>query len=315
MTTAHDLDRALAILSAGDCLAIPTETVYGLAADATNTAAVDRVFALKGRPANNPLIIHVAGEDMARPLASIWPTLAADLCSRFWPGPLTIVLPSSGRIVPAALAHAPTIALRCPDHTVTLDLIRAFARPLVAPSANPSGFVSPTMPEHVHAAFPDLFILDAGPCSIGIESTVLSLAHHPPRILRPGAITPEMLGIPLADDLPPDTHLHSPGRLPSHYAPITPAQLIPPHALSESLRARTDPCAVLHISQINIPAPHTSIHMPADASAYAARLYAALREADKASPAHILIEAPPNDSSLWRAIHDRLARATTPRHS
>lgn len=315
MTTAHDLERAITLLCAGDCIAIPTETVYGLAADATNPVAVQRVFSLKGRPAHNPLIIHVADQDMARPLTTDWPDIASDLCSRFWPGPLTIVLPSSGRIVPAALAHAHTIALRCPDHPLTLQLIRAFGRPLVAPSANPSGSVSPTTPEHVRAAFPELFILDAGPCRIGIESTVLSLAHHPPRILRPGAVTPEMLAIPLAEDLPEDTHLHSPGRLPSHYAPTTPAHLIPSRALPAALRAHTDPCALLHISQLDIPAHHFSIPMPAEAPAYAARLYAALREADEASPAHILIEAPPNDSSLWRAIHDRLVRATTPPQS
>ncbi|TVQ77991.1 MAG: threonylcarbamoyl-AMP synthase [Phycisphaeraceae bacterium] len=312
MNASADLGRAVALLNAGECIGIPTETVYGLAADATNPAAVARVFALKQRPAHNPLIVHVADADMARPLVAHWPDLATDLCNRFWPGPLTLVLHASDRIVPAARAHGPTVALRCPDHPVALELLRAFGRPLVAPSANRSGSVSPTTPAHVRADFPDLLILDAGPCRIGIESTVLSLVHDPPRLLRPGAVTPEMLDIPLADDPPDaaDPHLHSPGRLASHYAPTAPASLVTAADLPRLLQEQRKPCILLAYSTTAAPALHTIIAMPTDAPAYAARLYAALREADAHHPAHIFIESPPTDSSLWRAIHDRLARAT-----
>lgn len=312
MNASADLDRAVAILNAGECIGIPTETVYGLAADATNPDAVARIFALKQRPANNPLIVHVADADMARPLVTHWPDLATDLSNRFWPGPLTLVLHASDRIVPAARAHGPTVALRCPDHPLTLQLLRAFGRPLVAPSANRSGSVSPTTPSHVRADFPDLHILDAGPCRIGIESTVLSLIHDPARILRPGAITPEMLGIPLVDDASAatDPHLHSPGRLASHYAPTAPASLIATRDLPRILEQQKRPCILLAYSPTAASSPHTIITMPTDAPAYAARLYAALREADAHNPAHIFIESPPTDSSLWRAIHDRLVRAT-----
>lgn len=313
MVTPNEIERAAEILSDGGCVAIPTETVYGLAADATDPTAIKRVFSLKGRPTHNPLIVHIADIEMARPLAGNWPDLAIDLANRFWPGPLTIVFPSSGRIPPEALAHGTTVAIRCPDHPVALDVIRTVGRPLVAPSANIFGSVSPTTPDHVRADFPDLYILDAGPCTVGIESTVISLAHDPPRILRPGAVTPEMLAIPLAEQPPDDPHLHSPGRLPSHYAPNSPARLVDTREIQGALASHTYPYAILHHTHFTIPSPNISIPMPSEAAAYAARLYAALRDADAQHPACILIESPPNDSSLWLAIIDRLTRATTPR--
>ena len=182
--------EAVARLREGRLVAFPTETVYGLGADATNAGAVRAVFRVKGRPADNPLIVHVSEAAMARDATAAWPKSAGALASAFWPGPLTLVLPKADAIPPEVTAGGPAVAVRMPDHALTLALIDAFGGPLVGPSANPSGYVSPTRPEHVREHFDEklVLVLDGGPCRAGIESTVVDLTGASPRVLRPGVI-------------------------------------------------------------------------------------------------------------------------------
>jgi L-threonylcarbamoyladenylate synthase len=316
--THPSIATAAAVLRAGGLVAFPTETVYGLGADALNPDAVRKVFELKGRPHRNPLIVHVADIATARAVASEWPPLAQRLAERFWPGPLTIVVPKHASIPTDVTAGTPTVGIRCPDHPMALDLLRAFGGPLVAPSANPSGFVSPTTADHVREGFPgaELLVLDGGPCRAGIESTVVSLTMDPPTILRTGAIPIDDLRamIPTLRSGAADAlgSLGSPGRLPSHYAPRAAVRLVSP----AEIRAGAIPpgsCALV-MSTDYTPAPGAHIiAMPEDALAYAARLYAALREADAIRPAEIIVELPESSSGLWEAIHDRLRRAAAPR--
>lgn len=344
---------AAAILRQGGLVAFPTETVYGLGADALDSAAVSRVFALKGRPSNNPLIVHVTGEAMAKQLAAEWPERATALARAFWPGPLSIIVPRGGQIPNAVTAGGVGVALRCPNHPLALALLFEFDRPLVGPSANRSGRISPTTAEHVRQEFgEDLFILDGGPCTTGIESTVVSLLGPKPQILRPGVIGPadlaSALGIEVgmadsedrhdtAGAAPPDpasyslapsglpspaapsSALASPGLLASHYAPRANATLI---RRGDPLPAGAD---VILADEKSIaefsPAPErTLIPMPSEPSAYARALYSALRQADQPTTRLIAIVDPtpsaattPEEMSIWLAIADRLARATAPR--
>jgi L-threonylcarbamoyladenylate synthase len=313
---------AVARLRAGGVVAFPTETVYGLGADALDPAAIARVFALKGRPPNNPLIVHVADEAMASSVVSDWPDAARQLARAFWPGPLTIVLPKAPNIPDAVTAGGPTVAVRCPAHHMTLSLLQTFGRPLVGPSANPSGRISPTTAAHVRESFTEdqVLILDGGPCRGGIESTVVSLVENPPRVLRPGLIGAGQIAKVLRCEVrepdpsrtsePTAAPLPAPGQLPVHYAPRARAVLLNAAAIAQ---LPPSPFAViLAISASSAPAAHRLIPMPADAAAYAARLYAALREADALNPALIVIERPPSTGPIWDAIADRLRRATVP---
>jgi len=331
----EDFAAAVHALRRGEPVAFPTETVYGLGADALTPPAVARVFELKGRPANNPLIVHVVSADAARDLTSAWDSRAQALAHAFWPGPLSIILPKSPRIPSLVTAGSPNVALRCPAHPAALALLTAFAGPLVGPSANRSGAVSPTTSAHVREAFPDLLVLEGGPCARGIESTVVSFAHARPRILRPGVISADqlqaVLGVPV--DSPAcsaadaSTPLASPGLLASHYAPASPTFLLMTADLQAHFRAdlhadirsgspRLLAAVVVHHSPLSLPASTRSIRMPEDAPQYAARLYAALRDADALRPSAILIERPsPSgpDSHIWLAVLDRLLRATAER--
>jgi len=310
-------------LASGQPVAFPTETVYGLAADATDPAAVDRVFALKGRPSNNPLIVHVSDAEMARSVTAAWPGNAQRLVDRHWPGPLTLVLPKADAVPSIVTADGPTVAVRCPDHPVALALIEAFGKPIVGPSANPSGRVSPTTADHVAAGFPDtdipdgLVIIDGGPCRAGIESTVLDLTADPPAILRPGVLGPSELAETL--DAPvnaaPQTgsaqtrssQTKSPGLLGPHYQPRAPVRLTdaPP----------SDPPAGTTLIAWSQAAGPRTIAIPPEPAGYAAALYAALHRADASGCDTILIETParptdPADAHLHDAIMERLNRAS-----
>src|SRR5262245_53340115 len=228
----EEIAAAVARLRAGGVVAFPTETVYGLGADALSERAVARVFELKGRPGNNPLIVHVASAAMARDVVApgAWGREAELLSTAFWPGPLSIVLPRSAAVPANVTAGGPNVAVRCPDHPTTLALLEAFGGPLVGPSANPSGRVSPTTAAHVREAFGDeVMVLDGGACRAGIESTVVSLVGTA-RVLRPGVIGAGEIGRVLARDVEEARHapqeeslasrpMESPGRLASHYAP------------------------------------------------------------------------------------------------
>lgn len=321
-----DLAAAVQRLRSGGLVAFPTETVYGLGADAFNEAAVRRVFQLKGRPAENPLIIHVADAGMARAVAGVWPAQAESLAGAFWPGPLSIVVPRAPRVPAVVTSGSPNVAVRCPDHPLALALIRAFGAPLVGPSANPSGRVSPTTAAHVRQAFAesDVLVLDGGPCRAGIESTVVSVIGAP-RILRPGPIGATEIERVIGQhvegprDARPGERTDSPGRLPVHYAPRSRAALYSTDDdLRELLDATDGVVVIITESPARLPPPPDRlIQMPRHAEAYAARLYAALHEADAAQPDLIAIHRPEvsgddREQAVWRAVLDRLARAVTP---
>ncbi len=317
----EEIAAAIARLKSGGVVAFPTETVYGLGADAFDPKAVARVFELKGRPANNPLIVHVSGAAMAREVVSEWPSAADSLAEAFWPGPLSIVLPKSTRVPSIVTAGGANVAVRCPEHPLTLALIETLGTPLVGPSANPSGRTSPTSAEHVRASFSDhdVLVLDGGVCRRGIESTVLRLLPSP-MILRPGVIgasaIERVIGASVsrfgADELAASEPLVSPGLLEQHYAPRTPAYLVAEHETEAALARVPGPVVVVTATSIQVRGPHVVEPMPPDAEGYAAALYAALRRADARGAGTILVVAPDTasgDPAIWDAIMDRLSRA------
>jgi L-threonylcarbamoyladenylate synthase len=327
---AQVMSDAVERLSSGGLVAFPTETVYGLGADALNADAVAKVFSIKGRPSRNPLIVHVADVTMARSVTASWSPQAERLASRFWPGPLTIVVPKAAHVPDLVTAGGPNVAVRCPDHPMALELLRRFGKPLVGPSANPSGRVSPTAAAHVRSYFApqQVLVLDGGACRAGIESTVVSLADPTrPRLLRPGVIGVEAIAEVLDTKvLGPEEGtelvsghagpLEGPGMLPSHYAPNTLASMASVKEINEAIRRPLPRVAVLAISPFFEGAPgHLVIEMGDDAPTYARNLYAALMRADASGSHRILIESPPtgNSDPIWIAILDRLRRATSPR--
>jgi len=293
----NEIERAVEVLARGGLVAFPTETVYGLGADATNADAVRKIFAVKGRPSTNPLICHVADADVARRYARSWPLAASRITERYWPGPLTIVLAKTAEIVPEATAGLDTVGLRAPNHPLALDLLRAFGKPLAGPSANRSTHVSPTTAQHVRD---DLgkdvdLILDGGPCEVGIESTVLDLSSDHPTILRPGGISREQIESvigPVA--MSGAASSKSPGQQPVHYAPRTPA-----FRFENAQRQRLD-LRDAHVLNID-----------ADTQTYARQLYSRLREMDAQGARAIYVEMPP-DTPEWAAVRDRIVRATRP---
>jgi L-threonylcarbamoyladenylate synthase len=324
-----EIQRAVEILRSGGLVAFATETVYGLGADATNANAVGKIFSVKGRPATNPLIVHVADVSIAKRYVTAWPESAQRLAQAFWPGPLTMVLPKSQAIVPAVTAGLATVAIRCPDHPIALELLKQFSGPIAAPSANRSNRISPTTADHVRRELGDDvdLILDGGGCRVGIESTVVDLTSSRPAILRPGAVGRERLEQLLGpvDFAPPTDHsgpAASPGRLPVHYAPITPAfrfsksDLERLQNLSPSQLGRSTVFLIIEGTELagqlrQWANSGTIIEMPASADDYARRLYAAFHEADDRRPDAIWVQQPP-DQTQWDAVKDRLSRATRP---
>jgi L-threonylcarbamoyladenylate synthase len=318
---ADALDRAGRVLRSGGLVAFPTETVYGLGANALDAAAVQRIFAAKGRPANNPLIVHLASREQVRLVAADWPEVAARLAERFWPGPLTLVLPRGPRVPDIVTAGGPTVAVRVPAHPVATALLAAAGVPLAAPSANRSNRLSPTRAEHVLADLDgqiDL-ILDSGPARGGIESTVLDVTVVPPRLLRPGLVTPaEIEAVVGPIDRPQvpagQVALRSPGLLARHYAPRTP--LVAVEGDAEPLVRRL--CAagervgwVTFRTHPSAPDGCTLAPMPADPEGYAAALYAVLHALDASGVDRIVVSMPP-DTEEWLGVRDRLRRASSP---
>ena len=307
--------RAAAILRRGGLVAFPTETVYGLGANALDADAVGRIFTAKGRPSNNPLIVHVADAAEVSQLTSSRPDTFAQLTAAFWPGPLTLVLPKSEVVPDVVTAGGATVAVRMPAHPVALALLRATQLPLAAPSANLSSELSPTSADHVLRGLAgriDL-ILDAGPTTAGIESTVLDLTAQPPRVLRPGPITTAQLEAVIgpvtqvALSNPPETPLPSPGLLPRHYAPRTPLELGTIERVRDLARQGTRVGWVTHSRTEEANA--TVREMPSDAAEYAEKLYAVLHELDTLGLDRIVVEPPP-EGDEWLAIRDRLCRAS-----
>ena len=317
MRAAHDLQLAAQRLRDGELVCFPTETVYGLGADAANPAAVAKIFALKGRPAEHPLIVHLGTVDHLERWAPNIPESARRLAAAFWPGPLTLILKKAPWVPAAVTGGQETIGLRIPAHPLALELLRAFGSGLAAPSANRFGRVSPTCAEHVRAEFgaETPLLLDGGPCVVGVESTILHLAGTEPVLLRPGRITPSQLTAVLgrrprayrAED-----QIRAPGLLASHYAPRTPLQVLPPGEIPAFCAAHPELLIALVAPERAVP-EHTSsrtslIAMPREAQAYAQGLYATLRRLDGQGFDLILVAAPPAEEA-WTAVTNRLSRA------
>jgi L-threonylcarbamoyladenylate synthase len=307
--------RAADVLRRGGLVAFPTETVYGLGANALDPAAVARIFAAKGRPSNNPLIVHVDDPEQVTQLTLSRPAAFSPLAAAFWPGPLTLVLPKSAAVPDVVTAGGPTVAVRMPAHPVALALLRATKMPLAAPSANPSSELSPTSADHVFRGLGGRIdmVLDAGPTTAGIESTVLDLTAAPPRVLRPGPITPAQLEavigpVTLASANTADAPLPSPGMFPRHYAPRTPLEMGTIERVRDLARQGVRVGWLPHTGTKEANA--TTREMPAVAAEYAARLYAVLHELDLLGLDRIIVEMLPEEAE-WLAIRDRLRRAST----
>jgi len=313
------LRRAAEVLRAGGLVAFPTETVYGLGAHALDPEAVARIYAVKGRPAYNPLIAHVADVEGARELVADWP-LAAELLARaFWPGPLTMVLPKRPRVPDAITAGLPNVAVRVPGHPVALALLRAARIPVAAPSANRFTELSPTTAAHVVASLGDAVdvVLDGGPTTVGIESTVVDLTGAVPRVLRPGMIGAAQIGavVGAMDARPVEVDVgaarSSPGLVERHYAPR--ARLLPfddatrAAALAEAVAATAGGERVGSVAFTPLPVTDVRV-MPRDVAAYARRLYAELHELDERGCTLVLVERVP-DTPEWTGVRDRLERA------
>ena len=306
-----EIRKAAEILKAGRLVAFPTETVYGLGADAWNPAAVKKLYGVKGRPADHPVIVHFAAADKAFEWAREVPDAARALAARFWPGPLTLVLKRSKRVPDFITGGQDTVGLRVPSHPVAHAMLEAFGGGVAAPSANRFGAVSPTTAAHVLA---DLgsdvdLVLEGGATEVGIESTIIDLSGATPTLLRPGHVSREALaaalGAPVAEKTAAAPR-HS-GGLERHYAPRTPARLVPTHELDRQIARLQDKVAVLAFSRPDERVDFW-LRMPRDPQAYAQKLYAALRELDSAGCEAILIESPP-DGPPWAAVLDRLRRA------
>lgn len=318
-----DYARAVALLRAGELVAIPTETVYGLGADAANPAAVARIFAAKSRPADHPLIVHLAGHDAVDHWAEQVPAVAWALMETFWPGPLTLILKKQSWVPDAVTGGQDTVGLRVPGHPVALELLRRFAAAvgehagIAAPSANRFGRISPTTAGHVREELGDRvpLILDGGPCVVGIESTIVDCSRGQPVVLRPGHISPLHLEAILGARPAIETAVGAPrvsGSLEAHYAPQTPLRMVVGERLLDFINAqrhRGGRCGVISLNQPpQAGMPHAWRLMPADPVGYAHALYAALRDMDHAGVDLIVVEVPPADPA-WVAVADRLRRA------
>ncbi len=322
-----EIAHAVSLLRAGELVAFPTETVYGLGADAANPAAVAKIFAAKGRPADHPLIVHLPSAAALDAWAREVPESARKLAAAFWPGPLTLILKRQPQVPDAVTGGQDTVGLRVPNHPLALALLKALDGGIAAPSANRYGRISPTSAAHVRAELGDAvpLVLDGGDCAVGIESTIVDLSRGAPRLLRPGAIgaadIARVLGA--SPDQPAQTHAEEIAQSPqiaprvsgshaAHYAPHTALRLVPGAALAAALNsalAAGERIAVLAFAAPPAAARNVLWRVAAgNAADYAHDLYAALRALDEAACDTILVEAPP-DTPAWLAIADRLQRA------
>lgn len=308
-----NLSTAIASLRQGEIVAIPTETVYGLAGNAENDAAIKKIYALKNRPLNHPLIMHVAKEwDLSRWVEEV-PDYAQKLMEAFWPGPLTLVFKGKlNSVSPLITGGQSTIAIRCPKHPVAQELLTALNFPLVAPSANPFGKISPTTAEHVAHSFNDqkLLILDGGRCSIGIESTIID-ATHPSRyqILRPGIIDEQTLQaiVPVKQHSEANS-IRVPGKLDSHYQPEKALYCFEGFSQLQNFCAAHPDVYVLSFRKDSDFSTFSGYQLPAHAEELAYELYFQLRRADQSSSSLIAIELPPNEEE-WQGVRERLIKA------
>lgn len=312
-TSNEDLERAADLLRRGELVAVPTETVYGLAGDAANAEGVRRIFAAKGRPADHPLIVHLPDSEAMDDWAADVPEAARRLARAFWPGPLTLVVRKAAGVPDVVTGGQPTVGLRVPGHPVTLGLLKLLGQAVAAPSANRFGRISPTTAEHVVSEYDGrdsvAAVIDGGPCEVGVESTIVDCSGKQPRVLRPGMIGLEQLGQVLGA-LPAVAGAYdgprASGRLPSHYAPETRVELVDADAL---LKPDSN-AAVLALEDTPDPGGFKAWEsLPREPAAYARGLYAALRDLDTRGARRILIQRPP-ETPPWSAVCDRLSRAT-----
>lgn len=306
-----ELRKAAETLRGGGLVAFPTETVYGLGADAASPQAVQKLYAAKRRPADHPVIVHFASANAAFTWARDVPEAARKLAAQFWPGPLTLILKRSTLAKDFVTGGQDTVGLRVPSHPVAQELLKEFGGAIAAPSANRFGLISPTTAAHVRAdlgADVDL-VLEGAPSDVGIESTIIDLSAGSPVLLRPGHLSREELEAALHASIAERTGAaprHS-GGLERHYAPRTPAQLVPTYELDKQIANLKDRVAVLAFSRPDERVEYW-LRMPRDPKAYAQKLYAALRELDSAGCERILVETPP-ETADWEAVLDRLKRA------
>jgi L-threonylcarbamoyladenylate synthase len=324
---------AAARLRVGELVAFPTETVYGLGANALDASAVARIYSAKGRPSHNPVIVHVAHTEAARKVVTRWPEAAEKLAAAFWPGPLTIVLPKSADIPDSVTAGLPLVGVRVPAHPIALALLRAARVPVAAPSANKSNALSPTTAQHVALGLADVdgIVLDGGPCTVGIESTVIDLSTDFPTLLRPGGVSVSAIELVLGVRVQllastqtgaPNAARPAPGMLAKHYAPRAPITMVASGdsiALATTIDSLRGSPAVagaligaLTYSDFDLPFRDDVIHeiLPRRAEEYAAGLFAILHAMDAAQVCGIVIEAVP-DLPIWDAVRDRLRRASS----
>ena len=318
------IDQAVALLDAGQLIGLPTETVYGLAADADNADAVASIFVAKGRPADHPLIVHLGADDLLSHYAREIPEAAWTLAEAFWPGPLTMILKKAPGVGDGVTGGQDTVGVRMPGHPVALSLLRTFAEAkrlagktgggLAAPSANRFGRISPTTARHVADELGDAvsLILDGGDCQVGIESTIVDLSRGVPEILRPGAITADQLSLVLGEPVATraDKSQDAPrvsGSLASHYAPSTPLQVTDVAAIRQAL-LKADTIAAIVRDDSGVEPQSNVIVLASDPVAYAHDFYRVLRELDSGGYRQILVQALP-DTAAWFAVQDRLGRA------
>ena len=320
-TDAAAIAEAARRIQAGELVAFPTETVYGLGADASSDQAVDKIFAAKGRPADHPLIVHVADAAQVKDYASGVPPFAARLMQAFWPGPLTVILPRRDGVATAAAGGQDSIGLRCPAHPVALAFLKACNTGVAGPSANRFGRVSPTTAAHVRQELgDDLLVLDGGPCEVGIESSIVDCTRGQPVLLRPGVLTRAQLeaacGEPVLDEdevvASESAAPRAPGTLASHYAPHAKVRLMdagPIQTALDLLGADAASMAIYARSMVRITSEKVLYRrMPDDALATAQQLFAVLRDFDAQGVKLIWIENPP-DAAEWDGVRDRLGRA------
>ncbi|MGW3009879.1 L-threonylcarbamoyladenylate synthase [Streptomyces sp. NPDC001219] len=318
-----DIAKAAGVLRAGGLVALPTETVYGLGADAENPAAVARIFQVKGRPPAHPLIVHIGAAEQLGDWVEDVPEAARLLAERFWPGPLTLVLRRGRRVPLEATGGLETVAVRVPDHPVALALLSAFGGGVTAPSANRFGSVSPTTAGHVGAELGEAvdFVLDGGPCEVGVESTIVDVTGDVPSILRPGGVTREdleaVLGRPVA--VPTASRVRVPGQHPSHYAPrarvvlVEPERVVAEAELAQELGHQVGVFLPPSVADAPVKA-HAVVAVPTSMGAYARGLYGFLRALDQRG-CDLIVASLPAEEGLGLAIANRLRRAAGPRPS
>lgn len=331
--SSQSIALAAQALQRGDLIGLPTETVYGLAADACNTQAVAKIFSIKGRPSDHPLIVHVTDIESAERFASDIPDFAERLMDAFWPGPLTLILPRKVDIAQAAAGGQNSVGIRCPSHPIARQILLAAQNlgvwGVAAPSANKFGRVSPTTAAHVRDEFGDaLLIVDGGACDIGIESAIVDCTRGQPVLLRPGGLTLEQLSAACAEKVLLEGEMltkvlsapKAPGTLAAHYAPAAKLFLMDNYEIEQKLAQRTDGSSLAIWSRAPVKTQSqgrldkkTAIHwqqMPSDPAQCAQMLFAQLRAFDALGAEQIWVESPPSESA-WEGVHDRLRRAET----